>query len=129
MSNTSFAFKVPLMMMASLGASMEVDLNLIVSPILCQAHVNCITHRFNYSAQKVTQQQEVLQVSEILTVNKSITTSYGSLIGDRSDEDVDDSGSGGGGYWNIQLSPSSITSVPFGPGHISVWEHTDSPGR
>ena len=34
-----------------------------------------------------------------------------------------------GGYWNIQLSPSSISSVPFGPGHITVWEHADSPGR
>ena len=53
------------------------------------------------------------------------------VVADRHDDDDDaEVGSGGGGgYWNIQLSPSSISSVPFGPGHISVWEHTDSPGR
>lgn len=33
------------------------------------------------------------------------------------------------GYWDIQLSPNSITSVPFGAGHISVWEHAVTKGR
>ena len=42
------------------------------------------------------------------------------------DEDADPND---GGYWNIQLSPTSISSVPFGPGHITVWEHADAPGR
>ncbi len=36
---------------------------------------------------------------------------------------------GGGGYWDIRLSPNSITSVPFGAGHVTVWEHAESPGR
>ena len=33
------------------------------------------------------------------------------------------------GFWNIHLSPNSISSVPFGPGHLTVWEHADAPGR
>ena len=35
----------------------------------------------------------------------------------------------GDGYWQIELSPQSISTVPFGGGHISVWEHAKSPGR
>ena len=27
------------------------------------------------------------------------------------------------GYWDIQLSPNSAASVPFGNAHISVWKH------
>ena len=44
---------------------------------------------------------------------------------DDESEEVDSNG----GYWNIQLSPDSVSSVPYGPGHITVWEHADSPGR
>ena len=29
----------------------------------------------------------------------------------------------GDGYWDIQLSPNSVASVPFGNAHISVWKH------
>ncbi len=38
-------------------------------------------------------------------------------------------GAEGGGYWSIQLSPNSISSVPFRDRHISVWEHAAVPGR
>lgn len=35
----------------------------------------------------------------------------------------------GGGYWSIQLSPDSISSVPFRGRRISIWEHAAVPGR
>ena len=43
--------------------------------------------------------------------------------------EADDTDPNDGGYWNIQLSPKSVSSVPFGPGHITVWEHADTAGR
>merc|ERR1712226_310847 len=51
---------------------------------------------------------------------------------DRQDDGDNNNGDGKnstGGFWNIHLSPNSISSVPFGPGHLTVWEHVDSPGR
>ena len=49
---------------------------------------------------------------------------------DRSNDNNGDSKKNNtGGFWNIHLSPNSISSVPFGPGHLTVWEHARSPGR
>ncbi len=38
-------------------------------------------------------------------------------------------GGEGGGYWSLQLSPNSISTVPFRGRHISVWEHATDKGR
>ena len=35
----------------------------------------------------------------------------------------------GGGYWSIQLSPNSVTSVAYRGRRISVWQHAIIPGR
>ena len=35
----------------------------------------------------------------------------------------------GEGYWDLQLSPQSVASVPFGAGHISVWRHASDDAR
>ena len=35
----------------------------------------------------------------------------------------------GGGYWSLQLSPNSVSTVPFQNWHISVWEHATDQGR
>ena len=32
-------------------------------------------------------------------------------------------------YWSLQLSPNSVSTVPFRGRHVSVWEHADSEGR
>ena len=42
---------------------------------------------------------------------------------------LDDYDDGGGGYWSIQLSPNSVSSVPYRGRHVSVWEHAEMPGR
>ena len=35
----------------------------------------------------------------------------------------------GEGYWDLELSPHSVGSVPFGTGHISVFSHSKTLGR
>ncbi len=38
-------------------------------------------------------------------------------------------GEEGVGYWSLQLSPNSVSTVPFKGRHISVWEDANRPGR
>ncbi len=38
-------------------------------------------------------------------------------------------GGEGGGYWSLQLSPNSVSTLPFRGRHISVWEHATDKGR